>query len=287
MLRLIHTRRRLAALATVAGLATVAVSGCGGGGSGSSSGQLTVLMTDAPIDGVKEVNVTITRVEVHRGASDAGGAWETVFEGSRTFNLLSLANVPDVTQLPHLVDDGLPAGHYTQLRLIVSSANLVMEDGTTHPVVIPSGADTGLKALPFDIASKQDTVLVLDFDVAQSVNLQGDGTYKLTPVIRLAPVTLTATLTGKVVDAAGAPMDDAQVTLKDAGGAIVATSLTSVSDPSDPAKDGVFALHGLASGSYTLEVSATGYTTESKTVTVSAPTTTDAGSVSLNAAAGP
>src|SRR5262245_40101538 len=137
MLRPIHARR-MAALAAVAGLAVAAVTGCGSGGSSGGNGQLTVLMTDAPIDGVKEVNVTITRVEVHRGASDTEGSWETVFEGSRTFNLLSLANVADVTQLPHLVEDGLPAGHYTQLRLIVDSANLMMEDNTTHPLVIPS-----------------------------------------------------------------------------------------------------------------------------------------------------
>src|SRR5207244_802146 len=135
-----------------------------------------------------------------------------------------LANVTDVTTLPRLVDGGLAPGHYDQLRIVVDSGTIVAS-GQTRPLVIPSGANTGLKALPFDVASQQDTVLLLDFDVAQSVNLQGDGTYKLQPVIRLAPITL-ASVTGKVVNGTGAPMA-AQVTLKDGAGAVVATSVTS------------------------------------------------------------
>jgi hypothetical protein len=245
-------------------------------------------MADAPPSGVKEVNVTVTKVEVHSGSSDVqgGGSWQTCYQGSRSFNLLDLANVPDVHNLPLIVDrNTLPAGHYTQLRLIVdpNSATIKLADGSVHPLVIPSGANTGLKALPFDVASKQDTVLLLDFDVAQSVNVQGDGTYKLQPVIRLAPMTLTASLTGKVVNASGgAPMGGAVVTVKDAGGNIVGSSVTSLS-ASSAATDGVFAVHGLASGTYTLEVADQGFTTATQPVTLTAPTATDVGNVSLTA----
>jgi hypothetical protein len=279
---------RVAAAAALAGLVALTAAGCGSGGSssGSGSGQLTVLMADAPpnLGDVTAVNVTISKVEVHRSGSggEGSGSWVTVFEGAKTFNLLDLANIENVTALPHLVDDGLPAGHYTQLRLIVATASIEV-GGTTFPLVIPSGANTGLKALPFDVASQQDTVLLVDFDVARSVTRQGDGTYRLQPVIRLAPVTLTSTLTGKVVDASGAPMS-AQVTLKDVGGTVVTTSVTSVSDASVET-NGVFALHGLASGTYTLEVAAEGHSTVTQTVTVTAPTTTDVGNVTLTAAA--
>jgi hypothetical protein len=280
--------RRVAAIAAIAGLAVVVAAGCGGGGSSSGgSGQLTVLMADAPPPGVDEVNVTITKCEVHTGGTEAtGGSWKTVFEGQQSFNLLDLANVLNPDALPHIVDRGtLPAGRYTQLRLIVdpNTASIKLADGSVHPLVIPSGANTGLKALPFEIRSQQDTVLLLDFDVAQSVNVQGDGTYKLTPVIRLAPMTMSATLTGKVVDSSGAPMS-AQVTLKDAGGVVVTTSITSVASPADPATDGVFAMHGIPSGAYTLEVAAEGHTTVTQPVTLTAPNTTDAGSVTLAAA---
>jgi hypothetical protein len=204
-----------------------------------------------------------------------------VWQGSRTFNLLALANVKDVTTLPLIVDRGsLAACHYNQLRLIVSSGTIVV-NGTSQPLVIPSGGNTGLKALPFDVSSQQDTVLLLDFDVSQSVNLQGDGTYKLQPVIRLSPVNLTASVTGTVVNTSGAPMS-ALVNVKDASGTVVGSSVTTVGTTPSPT-DGVFAVHGLPSGSYTLEVSATGYTTVTEPVTLTAPATMDMGSVSLTA----
>lgn len=289
MIRQFFSGRPAAAVAAlgIAGLAA-SLAGCGGsGGSSSGSGQLSVLMGDAPLSltGVSAVNVTISRVDVHSGSAlDTTGtgtdsSWKTVWQGSQTFNLLALANVKDMTTLPHIVDRGsLPAGHYNQLRMIVSSGNIVV-NGTQQPLVIPSGGNTGLKALPFDIASKQDTVLFLDFDVSQSVNLQGDGTYKLQPVIRLAPVTLTASVTGKVVNAAGAALA-AQVDVKDSSGSVVATSLTTVGTTASPS-DGVFAIHGLPSGSYTLEVSAASHTTVDQPVTLTAPDTMDAGNVTL------
>jgi uncharacterized protein DUF4382/carboxypeptidase family protein len=298
--------RKAALVATVAGLAALTAAGCGSSGSGSSagSGQFTVLMSDAPpnLGNVTEVNVTISKVEVHPSTSGTSaspqqpgtgtgtadqpeaGAWKTVFQGTKTFNLLTLANVKDVTTLPHLVDGGLTAGHYDQLRLIVDSATIKV-DGQTSPLTIPSGGNTGLKTQPFDVASQQDTVLVLDFDVSQSVIKTGNGQYMLHPVIRLAPVTLTASLAGKVVDATGAPMG-AQVTLKDAAGNVVGSSITTVSSPA-AATDGQFAIHGIPSGTYTLEVAAQGYTTATQPVTLTAPNMTDAGSVTLTAAASP
>jgi hypothetical protein len=309
--------RRVAGALSLVGLAAFTAAGCGGGSSsGTGSGQFTVLMADAPpnLGNVTEVNVTVSKVEVHPSASGSSastqqanqppgggqsanpgagsnaanqaqaGAWKTVFQGSQTFNLLTLANVKDVTTLPHLVDGGLSAGHYDQLRLIVDSAT-IKADGQTYPLTIPSGGNTGLKTLPFDVASKQDTVLLLDFDVAQSVTKTGNGQYMLHPVIRLAPVTLTASLAGKVVDAAGAPMG-AQVTVKDAGGNVVGSSITSVSSPA-AATDGEFAIHGIPSGTYTLEVAAQGYTTATQSVTLTAPNMTDTGSVTLTAAASP
>lgn len=310
--------RGIVGIATLAALTALTAAGCGGGGgtsSGTESGQLTVLMADAPPDlgNVTEVNVTISRVEVltsGAGATtqqvtppsgsdtvptdtDSGGAapntatgsggWKTVFQGSQTFNLLELANVEDVTTLPHLVDSSLTAGQYNQLRLIVDSGSITV-DGQTYPLTIPSGANTGLKSLPFTVYSKQNTVLLLDFDVAQSVRKTGDGQYVLTPVIRLAPVKSTTSATGTVVDEAGAPVS-AQVTLKNGAGAVVATSITSLGN-AQAARDGVFALHGLPTGTYSLEVAASGYTTRTESVTVTVPTVVEVGSVALTPAAG-
>src|SRR5258707_342470 len=134
--------RRTAVAVAVAPLGVLVsiTAGCGGGGSGSGSGRLTVLMADAPpgLGNVTAVNVTVSKVEVHTSNS-----WQTVFQGSKSFNLLALANVMDVTTLPHLVDGGLAPGHYDQLRMVVDSGTIVA-NGQTQPLVIPSAATTCL-----------------------------------------------------------------------------------------------------------------------------------------------
>ena len=135
---------RQAAVVALAGFVAVTAAGCGGGGSTSANGSLSVAMSDAPpnLGNVTAVNVTVTKVEVHAGDGTETGdtstdtKWKTCWQGSpRTFNLLSLANVTDVTQLPLIVDrNSLPAGHYDQLRLIIdpTSATITVS-GQTQP----------------------------------------------------------------------------------------------------------------------------------------------------------
>ena len=173
-------------------------------------------MSDAPpnLGNVTAVNVTVTKVEVHPGngteTTDTSNdpSWRTCWQGSRQFNLLSLANVTDVTNLPLIVDrNSLPAGTYDQLRLIIdpSSATITV-NGQTQPLTVPSGGQTGLKSKKFDITRSTNTVLLLDFNVAQSVTQQGNGSYQIKPVIDIDPLTGTGSVSGKVVDASGAPM---------------------------------------------------------------------------------
>src|SRR5258707_15676625 len=103
--------QQAAAVAALAGLFAMVAAGCGGG-STSANGSLSVAMSDAPpnLGDVSAVNVTVTKVEVHSGDGTETGdtstdsKWKTCWKGSRTFNLLSLANVTDVTQLPLIVD---------------------------------------------------------------------------------------------------------------------------------------------------------------------------------------
>jgi hypothetical protein len=277
--------RQAAAVVALAGFVAVAAAGCGSGGSTSANGSLSVALSDAPpnLGNVTAVNVTVMKVEVHPGDGTETGdtsmdpTWKTCWQGSRPFNLLSLANVTDVTHLPLIVDrNSLPAGHYDQLRLIIdpSSATLTVS-GQTQPLSVPSGGQSGLKSKKFDITRSTNTVLLLDFNVAQSVTMQGNGTYQLKPVIDVEPLTGTGSLSGKVVDASGAPMG-ALVNVKDASGTVVGSAITLP-------VDGIFAVHGLLPETYTLEVSATGKTTATMTTPLVAQgQTTDVGRVTLN-----
>src|SRR5512135_1844198 len=98
----------------------VFMAACGGGGSSSSSqpGTLKVSLTDAPNSGFDAVYVTVSKVRVHQSAnaSENDPGWsEIALTPPKKINLLSLTNcvLEDLGQTP------LPAGHYTQLRLVL------------------------------------------------------------------------------------------------------------------------------------------------------------------------
>jgi hypothetical protein len=172
----------------------------GGGGSGAAigaSGTLGVSLTDAPACGFDEVNVTVTKVRVHQGgtASDSASGWsEITLNPARKINLLDLTN----GVLEYLGETTLPAGHYTQVRLLLAPNNasspvsnsvaLSSASGTEIALITPSAVQTGIKLVHgFDVAAGQRTDLVLDFDACKSVVALGNGGFLLKPVIKVIP----------------------------------------------------------------------------------------------------
>src|SRR5688500_15387418 len=93
--------------------------GCGGGGNDGGTGTLKVSLTDAPACGFDQVNVTVLKVRVHQsaGAGENDGGWIDLplTPGPRKIDLTSLMN----GVLEDLGQAALPAGHYTQLRLVL------------------------------------------------------------------------------------------------------------------------------------------------------------------------
>ncbi len=181
------------------------LAGCGGGGSsgdasGGGSGTLGVSLTDAPACGFDAVNVTVTKVRVHQSnaASDSDGGWsEITLNPARKINLLDLAN----GVLEYLGETPLPAGHYTQLRLMLAANNasspvsnsvvLSSAPGSEIALRTPSAVQTGLKLVHgFDVAAAQRMDLVLDFDACKSVVALGNGGFLLKPVIKVVPTVL-------------------------------------------------------------------------------------------------
>ncbi len=148
---------------------------------GSGNGTVHVKLTDAPGD-FEAVNVTITRVEAHlaQPEGDAKSGWEVLAENPGTFDLLELQN--DVTAV--LGDASLPAGKYTQIRFVLTAAEVVV-DGATHPLTVPSGETSGLKLQAnFTVEADTEYEMILDFDAGESIKQSGNG-YKLAPVIKL------------------------------------------------------------------------------------------------------
>ena len=181
-------RPLLACLALVAAL----TAGCADSGEGSAS----VYVKDAPTDEFDEIHVVFTKVEVHAAGEggdeddedDAGGdgnetdnstaGWKVLFSDAAGVDV-DLLNASG-TQAAFLGEAELAAGRYTQLRVAVKSA-YGMANGTQVPLTLSSGT---LKLNhPFTVESGAETRLVLDFDLDRSLHQQGNGAWRMTPVV--------------------------------------------------------------------------------------------------------
>ncbi len=256
------------------------IAGCGNGGStgsqqGMQQGTLRVSLTDAPSDvGFAAVNVTVRQVRVHQSAtaSENDAGWSDItLSQPKKINLLELTN----GVLENLGQTSLPAGHYTQLRLVLSMntgtvlANSVVLSNTTPtaelPLVTPSAVQSGIKLInEFDVAPGQRVDLVLDFDALKSVVRRGNGTYLLKPVIHVTPAVLTG------IDGFVAPslLGDNVMVSSEVSGTVVRSTVPNM-------QTGEFFLSGLEPGSYDLVITADGHATAIIAgVPVSSPTST-------------
>ena len=190
--------RFMTALAVAAALATTYA--CGGSPtepSGSGS-RLTVMLKDSPFSDAKSLLVTFSDVSAHR-ADQTEGTWTKLpfADGAtaRSCDLKKLQTAQDV-----LGTGPLAAGHYTQIRLVVSSSSVYFDNaaagaacaasiaapaGRSAPMEIPSG-EVKLNR-EFDITSATTTML-LDFDGDKSVRETGNGRYMMSPVIGVVSV---------------------------------------------------------------------------------------------------
>jgi hypothetical protein len=265
----INTAKNRICVLTAAGAAAL-LSACGGGGTDPiQMGTLAVHMTDAPACGFDEVNVTVNKVAVHQSATapDSDSGWQEItLNPARKINLLDLTN----GVLEKLGQTALPAGHYTQVRLILDAnagsgapANSVVPTGSTAEVALdtPSAAQTGIKLNgSIDVAAGATTDLVLDFDACKSVVTKGNGRYALKPVISVTAAPTTGATFGGITGYVTPGMTTAVVSAQQNGVVIKST----VPD----ATTGAFTLAPMpASGtaSYVVVISADGRTTAAVT----------------------
>jgi hypothetical protein len=169
------------------------LSGCGGGGGGggSATGTLGLSITDQPACGYDHVYITVEKVRFHQSqtAQDSDGGWqEIILTPAKRIDLHSLTN----GILETLGQTALPAGKYTQMRLVLASnsvtplANSVVPTGGSEvALTTPSGQQTGLK-MNVDMTVAAGTVadFTIDFDACKSVVKAGNsGRYLLKPVM--------------------------------------------------------------------------------------------------------
>lgn len=205
---------------TSAAGAVALLSACGGGGD-AGRGTLQVSLTDAPSCGYDNVYVTVSKVRVHQsaGAGESDAGWqEIVLAQPKKIDLLTLTN----GVLENLGEVSLPAGRYTQMRLVLGpnnstspTANSVVVTGNAGEVALetPSAIQSGIKLNhSFDVAAGSQVSLVLDFDACKSIVTKGSGSggYALKPVINVIPATTSGGISGYVPTGLGNALVSAQ-----------------------------------------------------------------------------
>jgi hypothetical protein len=218
-------------MTAIAVSAALALTACGGGGTGPgaidgvgsaapppppATSRLDLAITDAPLDRASRVVIVFTGVDVKpaRGETisfDYCADPVTDRDDCRSIDLLKLRGGATEELLR---EEAMPPGEYEWLRLrtytdpTASDASHIEIDGSTlHNLVIPGGAESGLKLDGgFGLGEGDTTRLLIDFDLRKSiVALGGAGRsdsaaarYLLKPRLRLMHVEDTASITGDV-----------------------------------------------------------------------------------------
>ncbi|MGH9349521.1 MAG: DUF4382 domain-containing protein, partial [Vicinamibacterales bacterium] len=118
--------------------------------SGTTTGMATLnlMLKDTPFEDARSMLVTFSEVTAHR----SGGPFTTLpfADGatSRTCDLKQLTDAQDI-----LGTGPLAAGHYTQLRLVVSGAALYFDNAAPEPACAPTIAAPAGRSAPVEIPS--------------------------------------------------------------------------------------------------------------------------------------
>ena len=260
------TKARLVGLLVAAALGVVA---CSDTTSLSGPAQVTVLLTDAPVDYIDEAWVDIG--EVVLVSSDGE---HTVLSDDGTDGPVDLLELQSAATLV-LADAEIESGSYSQLRLIVESASVSLADphtftdgSTEKDLVIPSGAQTGIKLLlsgpdddgPLEIPPG-DLMLVVDFDASQSFVIQGNpetpaGIHGMhfQPTLRVVVMDVAGSISGTVsTEIATARIDSLRVRAVPVDDGLVEEFQTETTSTRTK-DDGTYTLWFLAPGEYTVRV---------------------------------
>lgn len=198
--------RQGARLLAMACLALPLLAACGGGSGGSSS-TLNLGVVDGPVDSASSVVVSFTGVELQ--PSGGGQAITINFSTPKTIDLVQEQNGNEASLLS---GESVPAGHYDWIRLMLNvgadgtvADSYIEINGAQYPLVIPSGAETGLKLVQgFTMTANQVADFTVDFMLQQSITAPpgktsgGTQDYVLRPALRLIDNVQAGTIGGTV-----------------------------------------------------------------------------------------
>lgn len=225
----------IATLVLVSGALFLASCGSSNGSMTTNMGAVNVMVSDpatcsGPRGTISHIIVTITDVKIHAsstaGPNDSGWIDLTpnLSQNPMQVDLLGIANNQCFLATLGSTTEIQP-GTFQQIRIFLaannatvsgnqcgSTANCVMlnNSNSPQPLMLDSEAQTGIKIPAGQIAGGQFTVaagqtkdLDIDFNACESIVAEGNGQFRLKPVLHAGEVALTSTsINGKVVDSA-------------------------------------------------------------------------------------
>jgi hypothetical protein len=197
--------------------ATFSCSGGGGSDSSVDSGIVAMSVTDArPMLPENVINfwVRFEEIWVHK----SGGGWISLPLAESPYEIDLLQFIEgNITELVPPVR--LEYGKYTQVRIVISSAQIRIDEGAEvhdYDVVIPSGNLKTDKNFIFDVLNPSAVDIVIDFDLSMSLkedNSTDPSIYQCKPVFHLVKTFEASTITGHIDDLSFVSDADAIVTV--------------------------------------------------------------------------
>ncbi len=235
----------------------------------TGTGHLEVRLTDDPATTFDAVYIDVQQVEVNVSAdTGVSSGWHPVpLIRPGIYNLLDFRNGIDTV----LAAANLPAGTYSQIRMILGESNSVVVGGQSYPLKTPSAQESGLKFnVHATLTSGIEYRLWIDFDAGRSIVTTGKGAYILKPVIRTFSEAIGGSIKGYALPAAAHPE-------------VFAIQGTDTLLALPDSATGYYFFGGVNAGSWNLLFHAqdTTYVDTTVTVTVSTGIVTDADTVRL------
>ncbi len=147
-------------------------------GASVPSGSTLFTVSDAPtFYNISALVVTVQNVSIH---SESNGKWYTIPLQANTFDLIQLKNISSIMSGVKLSN-----GIYDDIVLQISNVTATI-NGTNESVFLPSGRLMIVGT--FNISNNTTSWINVDFDLAHSLHITGNGKIVMLPVVSVRHV---------------------------------------------------------------------------------------------------
>jgi len=141
----------------------------------AKAGTLDIKVTDAPVQDLSSLNITIDSFEIHQKGSDE---WinVTINTGQVTFDLVKLINTTQDAAL-----DEISPGNYTKIRMHILSA--VAQINGSDVITVRFPPEKLDLMIHFEVKAGETTTVIIDIQV-DTVKIAENPEHNATPVLK-------------------------------------------------------------------------------------------------------